>query len=185
MRVNQADRCRQVPHPLPPSATKRFGTLAARDLLINGRVMTRIFAAFLTVAAASTACSAPPIKATPAEGRIRQELWVEPASSRDLFYGVGGRELVPPKEATFVVEKRDPSGFSTTLDLKDPSGREWGAKLGPEAQAEVVSSRIAWGIGYHQPPSVLRAELYGEGRREPVTGTARAVPAEGGLARQP
>jgi len=116
--------------------------------------MTRIFVALLVTAFTSTACAPPPpIQATAAEGNIRQELWVEPSSPRDLFYGVGGRELVPPRDVTFDLEKRDPSGFSTTLDVKDPSGREWGVKLGSEAQAEVVSSRIAWGIGYHQPPS--------------------------------
>ncbi len=116
--------------------------------------MTRIFVALLVTAFTSTACAPPPpIHATAAEGNLRQELWVEPSSPRDLYYGVGGRELVPPDGVTFEVEKRDPSGFSTTLDLKDPSGREWSAKLGAEAQAEVVSSRIAWGLGYHQPPS--------------------------------
>jgi hypothetical protein len=29
---------------------------------------------------------------------------------------------------------------------------EWSAKIGPEAQTEVVLSRILWGLGYHQPP---------------------------------
>ena len=26
-------------------------------------------------------------------------------------------------------------------------------KLGPEAQSEVVTSRILWGLGFHQPPT--------------------------------
>jgi hypothetical protein len=30
---------------------------------------------------------------------------------------------------------------------------EWSVKLGPEAQSEVVSSRILWAIGFHQPPT--------------------------------
>ena len=29
---------------------------------------------------------------------------------------------------------------------------EWSAKIGPEAQTEVLLSRILWGLGYHQPP---------------------------------
>ena len=33
-----------------------------------------------------------------------------------------------------------------------PDGLEWSAKIGPEAQTEVVLSRILWGLGYHQPP---------------------------------
>ena len=33
-----------------------------------------------------------------------------------------------------------------------PTACEWSAKIGPEAQTEVVVSRILWGLGYHQPP---------------------------------
>jgi hypothetical protein len=29
----------------------------------------------------------------------------------------------------------------------------WSVKLGPEAQTEVVASRVLWAIGYHQPPA--------------------------------
>ena len=29
---------------------------------------------------------------------------------------------------------------------------EWSAKIGPEAQTEVVVSRLLWALGYHQPP---------------------------------
>ena len=31
--------------------------------------------------------------------------------------------------------------------------REWSLKLGPEAQSEVVASRLLWAIGFHQPPT--------------------------------
>ena len=55
--------------------------------------MTRYYLALLVTAFTSTACAPPPIQATAAKGNIRQELWVEPSSSRDLFYGVGGRDL--------------------------------------------------------------------------------------------
>lgn len=149
----------------------------ARDLLINSAVMIRIYLALLVTAFTSSACAPPPIQPTAAEGNIRQELWVEPSSSRDLFYGVGGRELAPQRDAVYEIEKRDPSGFSTTLDMKDPSGREWSAKLGAEAQAEVVSSRIAWGMGYHQPPSYFVATFKAkEGRDELQEQHARLRP---------
>ena len=35
----------------------------------------------------------------------------------------------------------------------DADGRRWSVKLGPEAQTEVVTSRVLWAIGYHQPPT--------------------------------
>jgi hypothetical protein len=36
--------------------------------------------------------------------------------------------------------------------VEGPGNRKWSAKLPPEAQTEVVASRILWGVGYHQPP---------------------------------
>ena len=44
----------------------------------------------------------------------------------------------------------------TTCVMRD--GIVWSVKLGPEAQAEVVASRLLWAIGFHQPPTYyLRA----------------------------
>ncbi len=36
--------------------------------------------------------------------------------------------------------------------MTGPDGVEWSAKIGPEAQTEVLVSRLLWGLGYHQPP---------------------------------
>jgi len=80
------------------------------------------------------------------------ELWVEPESTRDLFWGVGGTRLAPPRDVTYKFKKKDETGFSVSYDVKSPDGTEWSAKIGPEAQTEVVLSRILWGLGYHQPP---------------------------------
>jgi hypothetical protein len=80
------------------------------------------------------------------------ELWIEPDGARDLFWGVGGTRHAPPPEVTYTVEKKDETGFSISYDVKSPDGTEWSAKIGPEAQTEVVMSRILWGLGYHQPP---------------------------------
>ena len=52
---------------------------------------------------------------------------------------------------TFVAE--DTTGWSPGFDVRDDSGLEWSVKTGPEAQSEVVTSRILWGIGFHQPPT--------------------------------
>jgi hypothetical protein len=81
------------------------------------------------------------------------QLWVDAENRpRELFWGVGGEKLAPPKDARYTFEKKDELGFSVSYDVKSPDGVEWSAKIGAEAQTEVVLSRILWGLGYHQPP---------------------------------
>jgi hypothetical protein len=81
------------------------------------------------------------------------ELWVDPGTeTRDLFWGIGGKRYAPPKDATYRFVSKDETGFSISYDVTSPDGTEWSAKIGPEAQTEVVVSRILWGLGYHQPP---------------------------------
>lgn len=81
------------------------------------------------------------------------QLWVEPddIASRDLYHGPGGAQLQPPEGATFVFEELDTTGFSRGYDVEDNAGLEWSVKIGPEAQSEVVASRLLWAVGYHQP----------------------------------
>ena len=82
------------------------------------------------------------------------QFWTPPAdlAPRDLFLGPA---LTPAPDATrpleFVSKKR--TGFSAGYDVTDASGRESSVKLGPEAQTEVVASRLVWAAGYHQPPT--------------------------------
>jgi hypothetical protein len=81
------------------------------------------------------------------------ELRVDPGPSpRDLFWGVGGSRYAPPADAAYTFLAKDATGFSVSYDVTSPDGTEWSAKIGPEAQTEVVVSRIVWGLGYHQPP---------------------------------
>jgi hypothetical protein len=82
------------------------------------------------------------------------ELWQEPndVARRDLLHGAGGSAL-RPRASTFEFVARDTSGWSPGLDVRDADGVEWSVKLGPEAQSEVVASRILWAIGFHQPPT--------------------------------
>ncbi len=82
------------------------------------------------------------------------ELWQEPADiqRRDLFHGPGGSQLMP-RGAAFTFVARDTSGWSPGFDVRGEDGIDWSVKLGPEAQSEVVSSRILWAIGFHQPPT--------------------------------
>jgi hypothetical protein len=104
------------------------------------------------------------------------ELWQEPSDleRRNLFYGAGGERLFPGS-TTFIFVARDTSGWSPGFDVRGQDGAEWSVKLGPEAQAEVVASRILWAIGFHQPPTYYRG-LDPDGCRERCTG-AGAIPA--------
>ena len=107
------------------------------------------------------------------------ELWVEPADleARKLFDGVGGSEAAPRPDVpyTFVSEKE--GGFSAGFHVKDPDGVEWSVKEGPEAQTEVVLSRILWALGYHQLPDYYLPRWTASGGPHPgVHGAARFRP---------
>ena len=83
-----------------------------------------------------------------------EELWQEPSdlARQDLFHGPGGTALMPPDD-TFAFVARDTGGWSPGFDVRSRDGVDWSVKLGPEAQSEVVASRILWAIGFHQPPT--------------------------------
>ena len=82
------------------------------------------------------------------------ELWQSPTDleQRDLLHGSGGQAL-KPRETSFSFVSEDKSGWSPGFDVRDREGVTWSVKLGPEAQTEVVASRVLWAIGYHQPPT--------------------------------
>lgn len=96
---------------------------------------------------ATTIACAPAIQRTGGATSTAQlaELRVDPGPTpRDLFAGLGGRAYVrPTTDARFDVVKRDTGGFSITYRVRDERGREWSVKIGPEAQTEVVASRVA------------------------------------------
>ena len=116
----------------------------------------RLTSAVVAVALNAAACGgAIAIKAPnqpPSADAIRQ-LWIDPGSEpRDLFWGVGGQKYAPDPDAAYAFKERDAAGFSSKYDVKDAKGVDWNAKIGPEAQTEVLMSRILWGLGYHQQP---------------------------------
>ena len=82
-------------------------------------------------------------------------LWMEPVdlAGRDLFHGPGGGTLAPLPGSSFTFVAKDTTGFSPGWDVRDASGRLWDVKQGPEAQSEVVASRLLWAAGFHQPPT--------------------------------
>jgi hypothetical protein len=79
------------------------------------------------------------------------ELWTETEAGRDLFWGPGGIEDAPDPQVEYRFVARDVTGKSGGYDVTDPQGRLWSVKLGPEAQSEVVVSRLLWASGYFQP----------------------------------
>jgi len=105
----------------------------------------------------SIGCAVPTVKPTVTKPLTRSqlaELWVDPGPNpRNLLAGVGGRHERPAADQPYDVISVDTRGFSITYRVKDRRGAEWNVKIGPEAQTEVVSSRILWALGYHQVPS--------------------------------
>ncbi|MCI0387829.1 MAG: hypothetical protein MOB07_03530 [Acidobacteria bacterium] len=99
-------------------------------------------------------------------------LWQEPIDieSRDLFYGIGGREGAPDAAGkfTFLSDKGSPKDSNPKIDVKDEQGRKWTVKFGPEVKSETAATRIVWAVGYHvdQVYFVERATIEGFTRLE-------------------
>jgi hypothetical protein len=96
----------------------------------------------------------------------RPVLWREPVDieSRDLFYGIGGREGAPDPSAPFTYVRRQKTGTQKKIVVEDNRGREWTVKFGPEARPETAATRIVWAVGYHvdQDYFVPRARIVGK-----------------------
>jgi hypothetical protein len=75
-------------------------------------------------------------------------LWREPRNitSRNLFYGPGGKRHQPHGPFTFV--KEDLAGSNPKFVVRDERGVKWKIKLGEEARPETVASRLVWAVGY-------------------------------------
>jgi hypothetical protein len=126
----------------------------------------------LLLASLLSACGGRTVVVSPREPLSesqRAELRVDPGPEpRDLFWGIGGQRYAPPADAVYRLLAKDETGFSVSFDVTSPDGTEWSAKIGPEAQTEVVVSRILWGLGYHQPPVYYLPSwtLGADGRKE-------------------
>ena len=75
-------------------------------------------------------------------------LWRDPGniSRRNLTFGPGSPELAPVAPFTFLMEEA--TGESAKFDVTDARGVTWVVKVGPEAQAETVATRLVWAVGY-------------------------------------
>ena len=133
----------------------------------------------LAVALLSAACGGRTLRTTPDVDQRTDiaQLWIDPddLESRDLLIGPAG--VIPkPQPARFVFLKADRAGFSPGYDLRDQNGMEWSVKLGPEAQTEVVASRILWAIGFHQIPTYYLTEWTMEDGPDGYPGPGRFRP---------
>jgi hypothetical protein len=136
---------------------------------------TAVFRAAILVTVIGFAACAQPIQTTntaPVPADNLTDLWSTPndITARDLFHGAGGAEMTPKTDAPFTWVATDTTGYSPGFDVRGPDGREWSVKLGPEAQTEVVASRILWALGYHQPPTYYVSSWQmsgGPGGRQP------------------
>ena len=133
----------------------------------------RTSAVVLALSCTAVACGGRTVVVAPRGPVARDviaQLRVAPTTERDLFYGVGGRQYAPPRDVVYTFKAKDETGFSVSYDVVGPDGVEWSAKIGPEAQTEVVVSRLLWGLGYHQPPTYyLPSWKLDTGDREPIT----------------
>src|SRR5262245_2676824 len=78
----------------------------------------------LSTAVAPTARSAQ--KSAPDRAPL-SELWVEPETNRDLFFGVGGERMMPKPSQRFTIISVKKGGFSDGYTVRDPMGAEWSA----------------------------------------------------------
>jgi len=85
---------------------------------------------------------------TPAAVPGRPVAWRDPGdiSARDLRMGQCAANLAPVAPYTFVAEDR--LGASPKFKVRDARGTTWVVKLGEEAQAETVATRLVWAMGY-------------------------------------
>jgi hypothetical protein len=81
-----------------------------------------------------------------AEGPV--VLWRDPGdiTSRNLYYGTGGKAHEP--QGTFTFENEDMEGSNPKFDVVDQDGVKWRVKMGDEARPETVASRLVWAVGY-------------------------------------
>jgi hypothetical protein len=102
----------------------------------------------VTLSALATPDSADAQRLRRARSSPRAVIWKNPGDirSRDLLYGSGSAEQAPVAPFRFIKESK--KGESPKFDVEDARGVVWTVKLGEEAQAETVATRLVWAVGY-------------------------------------
>ncbi|MGH9640840.1 MAG: hypothetical protein ACRD3Q_00295, partial [Terriglobales bacterium] len=98
-----------------------------------------------------------------AQQPAKSVLWTDPGdiSAKNLFDGPGGKSGRP--QPPFKFDKQLAQGTSPKFDVTDGSGEKWRVKLGPEAHAEPVASRLLWAVGYFANENYFEDEIRVEG----------------------
>ena len=79
-------------------------------------------------------------------------------SRQDLFYGPGGKAMMPNlKKITFI--RKETGGNNLKYRIKDGSGKIWVAKIADESQPETVAVRLLWAVGYRTEINYLVPKL--------------------------
>lgn len=115
-----------------------FSRTKLRSIFILSIILT---AGFASLAQAQKSKGTPQPVGKPVAWRDAGEI-----SSLNLLYGPGSEELAPAAPFTFVSESK--TGASPKFRVKDARGVTWSVKMGPEAKAETVATRLVWAMGY-------------------------------------
>lgn len=134
----------------------------ARNMSLHGPRSSVLAAAILLILLAplnARPANKPHKEASAAAASAPAYLWSNPAdiSSRDLYYGPGGKEHAP--HTTFTFLKEDLSGTNPKFDVRDENGVKWRVKLGVEARPEVVATRLVWAVGYFANEDYFLSDL--------------------------
>ena len=110
--------------------------------------LTLIFLLLIFTALSIVIPSAEGQTSSPRREQLPALLWEDPGdvSARDLRFGPGSATLMPIPPFKFIKEDKD--GESPKFKVKDSRNVEWQVKLGPEAQTEIVATRLVWAVGY-------------------------------------
>lgn len=144
-----------------------------------GMRMQKLTAALVAFVSVACGPAHQPPAVTP-EAAALETLWEEPLdlASRDLLSGPGGADMAPVSNATYAFVAHKTTGKNPGYDVRSSDGRLWSVKLGEEAQPEVVTSRLLWAMGFHQPPTYYLPEwtLSGEDAGQKPEGRFRFEP---------
>jgi hypothetical protein len=102
----------------------------------------------LTLLVVSSAVPALAQNSAKGSSSVAPAIWHDPGDvkSKDMLNGPGGEKHHPQPPVKFL--KEDRHGQNSKFDVEDADGTKWKAKLGIEAQPEVVATRLLWAIGY-------------------------------------
>jgi len=90
-------------------------------------------------------------------------LWREPddITTRNLYYGPGGKEHEPRGPFTFVEEDND--GTQPKFIVKDGNDVKWTVKMGLETRSETAATRLVWAVGYFANEDYFVPEMQVDG----------------------